>query len=35
MFLYAKLMMNVISAFGFPEDIEREVENLPDGLNQA
>ena len=35
MFLYAKLMMLVISAHGFPADMEREIENLPEGLEQA
>ncbi|KAF2179174.1 hypothetical protein K469DRAFT_694880 [Zopfia rhizophila CBS 207.26] len=35
MFLYAKLMMAAISAHGFPEDMEFEVNNLPYGLDQA
>jgi hypothetical protein len=35
MFLYAKLMMDVVKALDNPQEIQQEVENLPEGLDQA
>jgi hypothetical protein len=35
MFLYAKLVLDVVKDYGTPNEIQAEVENLPDGLNGA
>jgi hypothetical protein len=35
MFLYAKLMINVVKALDNPQEIQQEIENLPDGLDRA
>ncbi|KAK4186523.1 hypothetical protein QBC35DRAFT_554028, partial [Podospora australis] len=34
-FLYAKLMMDVVEEYRTPEEIQEEMNNLPDGLDQA
>jgi len=33
MFLYAKLVLQVVRDYGTLSEIQAEVENLPDGLN--
>ena len=35
MFLYAKLVLHVVKDYGTVEEIQTEVENLPDGLDKA
>jgi hypothetical protein len=35
MFLYARLMMSIIREIDNPYEIETELDNLPDGLEQA
>lgn len=35
MFLHAKLVFQVVKDYGTLPQIQAEVENLPDGLNQA
>jgi hypothetical protein len=35
MFLYAKLVLDVVKDYGTPDEIQVEVDNLPDGLDGA
>ena len=35
MFLYARLVCEGLERLSNPDDIEAEIQNLPDGLNEA
>jgi hypothetical protein len=35
MFLYAELMIKIIEVLDNPDDIEKEMQDLPHGLEQA
>jgi hypothetical protein len=35
MFLYAQLVLHVVNDYGTAEEIQAEVESLPDGLYKA